>query len=77
MKYTANLIIDGIPSDCLHFMFVNIWWTRMHSSRMRTARSLLYWGGLPNRDSPPDRDPWRDSPGQKPLPVNRMTDRRL
>ena len=24
--------------------------TRMHSSRMRTARSLLYRGGLPDRD---------------------------
>ena len=34
--------------------------TRMHSSRMRTARSLPYGGGLPNR--PPGTDP----PGQRP-----------
>ena len=37
--------------------------TRMHSSRMRTARSLPYGGGLPNRDprgqSPPP--PWTNT----------------
>ena len=37
--------------------------TRMHSSRMCTARSLPY-GGLP------DRDP----PGDRPVTVNRITD---
>ena len=37
----------------------------MYSSRMRTARSLPYGGGLPNRD-PLDRDP----PGQRP-PLDR------
>ena len=35
--------------------------TRMHSSRMRTARTFPY-GGLPDRDHPLDRDP----PGQRP-----------
>ena len=41
--------------------------TRMHSSRMRTARSLPYRGGLHDRD-PLDRDPSprERPPGQKP-----------
>ena len=41
----------------------------MHSSRMRTAHSLPYMGGLPDRDpqteTPLDRDP--PPPGQRPL----------
>ena len=41
----------------------------MHSSRMRTARSLLY-GGLPDRDTPGQRPLDRDSPGQE-TPLDR------
>ena len=43
----------------------------MHSSRMRTARTLPY-GGFPDRDPPGQRPPWtetpldRDTPGQRP-----------
>ena len=36
--------------------------TRIHSSRMRTSRSLLYRGDLPNRDTPP----LIETPGQRP-----------
>ena len=41
----------------------------MHSSRMRTARTLLY-EGLPDRDPPLDRDPpsGQRPPGQRPTP---------
>ena len=41
----------------------------MHSSRMRSARSLPY-GGLPDKPPPP---PWPET--QRPSPVNRITDR--
>ena len=60
----------------------------MHSSRMRSARSLSYGVGLPNRDpldrdpslerdlldrDPLDRDPLdRDSPGQRHSPGQRL-----
>ena len=46
----------------------------MHSSRMRTARSLSY-GGFPDRNSPgqrpsgqdlPGETPWTDTPLQRP-----------
>ena len=52
--------------------------TRMHSSRIRTTRSLQY-GGPPNRD-PLDRDPLHEQrpPGQRPpgqRPLDRDPDR--
>ena len=34
----------------------------MHSSRMRTDRSLLYGGGLPDRGPPGQRPPWTETP---------------
>ena len=40
--------------------------TRMHSSRMRTSRTLPYRRGLPDRDPPGQRPPLdRDPPGQR------------
>ena len=38
--------------------------TRMHSSRMRTTRSLPYGGGLPDRggQTPSDSDPRTETP---------------
>ena len=51
------------------YCFTGIFWllffkTRMHSSRMRTARSLPYWGGLPRalQRPPLDRDPAGQTP---------------
>ena len=38
----------------------------MHSSRMRTTRTLPYWEGLPDRDPP-----WTESPRtETPLPLD-------
>ena len=34
----------------------------MHSSRMRTVRSLPYGGNLPNRDPPGTETPWDRDP---------------
>ena len=47
--------------------------TRMHSNRMRTARSLPYGGGSLDRDSTLDRDPLdRAPPGQRPPQQRRI-----
>ena len=48
----------------------------MHSSRMRTARSLLYGEGVSLTMTPSDRDPLdRDPPGQRLLPDRDPPDR--
>ena len=66
---------------------MHAWCTRMYSSRICTARSLLYGGFLPNRDppgqrSPRQRPPWiettpldRDIPDRDPLDRDPLLDR--
>ena len=45
--------------------------TRMHSSRMRTARSPTLTGGSPTETPRPDRDPLSPSPPRDPHPGKR------
>ena len=62
--------------EMLHLVYLFVK-TRMHSSRMPTARTLPY-GGLPDRDPPGQRPPWTKIPPprtERPPPVNRITDR--
>ena len=57
--------------------------TRMHSSRMRTTRTLPYGGGFPDRPPSPGQSPPpgqslpfnREPPGQRPLEQRRPPDR--
>ena len=58
---------------------VNVYKTRMHSSRMRPAHSLLHGGSLSRGVSPGHRPPWTQTPqdrethpGQRSLPWTEM-----
>ena len=69
-----NLFYSFINENTQKWSFEEYLWyvqwtankTRMHSSRMRTTRSLPYWG-VSLTQTPLDRDP----PGQRPSPEQR------
>ena len=79
LPYDATFIFAEVNGDKVHWLvsltklfldWWNFWEIRMHSSRMRTARSLPCGGGggLPDRD-PPDRDLTRtETPQTENLP---------
>ena len=65
-----------LPDRILNYLQI-LKYTRMHSSRMRTGRSLtvfrslLSGGGVPEQQTPPEST----TPPDQPPPLNRMTDR--
>ena len=61
----ANSGFLGYSATTSEFLRLKTLVTRMHSSRMCTARSLPYGGGLPDRDPPGQRPPRQIPPGQK------------
>ena len=72
IRFSPCILYANTMAHCNLYTFNDIenGKTRMHSSRMRTARSLPY-GGLLDKDPPPeqrplDRDPSPSGPGQRP-----------
>ena len=76
-----NFFSSGVFLNCRPMSYwakTKSFQTRMHSSRMRTARSSSHPGGVPGPGgSPPGTPPPEQPPRTSTPPVNRILDTRL